>query len=151
MRRKTALLALTMAWHTTAFTAPQEPLASITTNDLLKHIQVLASDEFEGRAPGTPGEERTLDYLLKEFKGIGLRPGNPDGTYFQNVPLVGITGEPSATLSAGGKPLEVFLPRDCVIWSRRLAPDINVPDTDVVFVGYGIVAPEYQWDDFKDV
>ena len=126
-------------------------ITSITTNDLLKHIRVLASDEFEGRAPGTPGEERTLDYLLKEFKVIGLKPGNPDGTYFQNVPLVGITGQPEATLSAGGKPLEIFLPRDCVIWSKRLAPEVKVANTDVVFGGYGVVAPEYQWDDFKDV
>src|SRR5688572_15300945 len=151
MRREIMLLALVIGWQAQGFSAPKETLASITTNDLLKHIQVLASDEFEGRGPGTPGEERTLDYLLKQFKGMGLQPGNPDGTYFQNVPLVGITGEPAASLTVGGKPLEVFLPRDCVIWSRRLAPEIKVPDTDVGVVGYGIVAPEYQWDDFKDV
>jgi Zn-dependent M28 family amino/carboxypeptidase len=126
-------------------------ITTITTNDLLKHIRVLASDEFEGRAPGTPGEERTLDYLLKQFKAFGLKPGNPDGTYFQNVPLVGITGQPEASFTAGGKPLELFLPRDCVIWSKRLAREIKVANTDVAFAGYGIVAPEYQWDDFKDV
>ena len=129
--------------------APREALESITTNDLMKHIKVLASDEFEGRAPGTAGEERTLEYLVRQFKGMGLKPGSPDGTYFQNVPLVGITGQPEASLAAGGKPLEVFLPRDCVIWSRRLTPEIKVEDTDIVFVGYGIVAPEYGWDDFK--
>src|SRR5688572_12187285 len=103
--------------------SPRNALSSITTNDLLKHIEVLASDEFEGREPGSRGEERTLDYLLKEFKRIGLQPGNPDGSYFQNVQLVGITGEPSASLTAGGKPLEIFLPRDIVIWSRRLTPE----------------------------
>ena len=124
-------------------------LASITTNDLLKHIQVLASDEFEGRAPGSPGEQRTLDYLVRQFKAIGLQPGNPNGTFFQNVPLVGISSDPSATLTAASKPLEVFLPRDLVLWSRHLEPEVKVTDTDVVFVGYGIVAPEYQWDDFK--
>src|SRR5688572_725141 len=108
---------LALAWHISGFAAPVEgALTTITTNDLLKHIQVLAPDEFEGREPGSRGEQRTLDYLLKAFKGMGLRPGNPDGTYFQNVELVGITGERSAALTAGGKPLEIFLPRDCVIW-----------------------------------
>jgi len=152
MRGKSVLLAITVAWqlHTITVRA-SEAIASIATNDLLRHIRVLASDEFEGRGPGTPGEERTLDYLLKQFKAFGLQPGNPEGTYFQSVPLVGITGQPAAALSAGGKPLEIFLPRDCVIWSRRLVPTITVKDTDVVFVGYGVVAPEYQWDDFKDV
>src|SRR5687767_5802952 len=155
MRREMILLIGALIWHMHALAAaPKEALASITTNDLLKHIQVLASDEFEGREPGSPGEERTLDYLLKEFKRMGLQAGNPDGTYFQNVQLVGITGEPSASLTAGrdgppGRPLEIFLPRDAVIWSRRLIPEIKVDSTDIVFVGYGIVAPEYQWDDFK--
>jgi Zn-dependent M28 family amino/carboxypeptidase len=146
------LLALAIGWHVHGFAAsPQEALTSITTNDLLTHIRVLASDEFEGRAPGTAGEDRTIEYLVKEFKGMGLRPGNTDGTYFQNVPLVGITGQPSAMIAAGGKPLELFLPRDCVIWSRRVVPEVGAQDTEVVFVGYGIIAPEYQWDDFKDV
>ena len=150
--RLLAILVFAAGWHQVIFAAsPKEALGSINTNDLLKHVRVLASDEFEGRAPGTPGEERTLDYLLKQFKGMGLQPGNPDGTYFQDVPLVGITGEPEASIAAGGKALEMFLPRDCVIWSRRLTPEIKVEDTDVVFVGYGIIAPEYQWDDFKDV
>jgi hypothetical protein len=130
---------------------PKEAISSITTNDLIKHIQVLASDEFEGRGPGTPGEQKTLDYLVREFKGIGLQPGNPNGTFFQNVPLVGITSDPSASLTAGDKKLEVFLPRDLVLWSRHLEPEVQVNDTEVVFVGYGVVAPEYQWDDFKDM
>ena len=149
---KTVLIVVGIVWQFLAIAARgSEALASITTNDLLRHIRVLASDEFEGRAPGTPGEERTLDYLLKQFKAFALKPGNPDGTYFQNVPLVGITGQPAASLVARGKPLEIFLPRDCVIWSRRVTPIIAVKDTDVIFVGYGVVAPEYQWDDFKDV
>ena len=129
----------------------KEPLGSITTNDLIKHIQVLASDDFEGRAPGSPGEQKTLDYLVKQFKAIHLAPGNPNGTFFQHVPLVSITSEPSASLSTDGKRLEIFLPRDLVIWSRHLEPEVKVAETEVVFVGYGIVAPEYQWDDFKNV
>src|SRR5688572_9171546 len=102
MRRLILVLAVAITGRGIAFAAPD----NITTNDLIKHIHVLASDEFEGRGPGTPGEERTVGYLLKQFKTMGLRPGNPDGSYFQNVQLVGITGEPSASLSAGGKPLE---------------------------------------------
>src|SRR5256885_15542721 len=141
MRSQVVVLILALGLHLSAFTAaPAEALASITTNDLLKHIQVLASDEFEGRAPGTAGEERTVDYLQKEFKRIGLQAGNPDGTYLQDVPLVGITGQPSASVTAGGKPLEIFLPKDCVIWSRRGLPEVTVVDSETVFVRSGIVA-----------
>src|SRR5436190_16635318 len=131
---KTVLIVVGIVWQFLAIAARgSEALASITTNDLLRHIRVLASDEFEGRAPGTPGEERTVDYLLKQFKAFGLQPGNPDGTYFQSVPLVGITGQPAAWLNVAGKPLEIFLPRDCVIWSRRTAPIVTVRDSDIVF------------------
>jgi hypothetical protein len=126
-------------------------LASITTNDLLKHIKVLASDEFEGRAPGTLGEDRTIDYLTRQFKDLGLQPGNPDRTYIQNVPLAGVSSEPTVSLAAGDKELELALFKDCVVWSRRLTPQIKVDETEMVFVGYGIVAPEYKWDDYKGV
>jgi len=151
MRTQIVVLLAVLICQPRAFAAAADAFASITTNGLLKHIRVLASDEFEGRAPGTAGEERTLDYLQKQFKRIGLQAGNPDDTYLQNVPLVGITGQPSATLTVGGKALEIFLPKDCVIWSRRVAQEVTVADSEIVFVGYGIVAPEYRWDDFKDV
>src|SRR4051812_1678435 len=152
MRRQILGLIVAFGFHFSVPGAtPSDALTSITTNDLMKHIRVLASDEFEGRAPGTPGEERTLAYLQNEFKRVGLQPGNPDGTYLQDVPLVGITGRPSASLVARGKPLEIFLPKDCVIWSRHVTREVAVPDSEIVFVGYGVVAPEYQWDDFKDV
>src|SRR5258706_3935828 len=117
----------------------------------MKHIRVLASDEFEGRAPGTPGEERTVDYISAQFKELGLKPGNPDGTYIQAVPLVGITSESTISLVAAGKPLELAIPKECVTWSRRGVPGVTVDDTEVVFVGYGVVASEYGWDDYKDV
>src|SRR4051812_23371004 len=140
-----ALLSLPAADHL------DSALQSIIRNDLLKHIRVLASDEFEGRAPGSKGEEKTIDYLLQQFKAIGLKPGNPDGTYIQKVPLAGFTSEPTIDIEAGGKPLDIAWPKDCVAWSRRLAPKVSVPKTDIVFVGYGIVAPEYDWDDYKGV
>ena len=126
-------------------------LASITTNEILQHIRVLSSDKFEGRAPGTPGEKLTVDYLQRQYKKLGLEPGNPSGTYLQDVPLVGFTAQPTISFSAGGQQMDFGFPNDAVIWSRRFVPDIKVENSDVVFVGYGIVAPEYGWDDYKDV
>lgn len=123
----------------------------ITTNQLLNHVKVLASEDFEGRAPGTVGEEKTVAYLIRQFETLGLRPGNPDGTFVQNVPLVGVTGEPKGNYRVGDQRTDLVLPRDCVLWSRRFVPEVSVTDTEMVFVGYGVVAPEYGWDDFKDV
>ncbi|HXT41605.1 MAG TPA: M28 family peptidase [Candidatus Angelobacter sp.] len=126
-------------------------LASITTNGILQHIRVLSSDEFEGRAPGTRGEQLSVDYVQARFKELGLEPGNPDGTYIQDVPLVGFTARPTFSFSVGGRELDFNFPNDLVIWSRRLVPEVVVENSDLVFVGYGIVAPEYGWDDYKDV
>jgi Zn-dependent M28 family amino/carboxypeptidase len=124
---------------------------SITGEDFIGHVRVLSSDEFEGRAPGTPGEDKTVEYLTRQFKAIGLAPGNPDGTYVQDVPLVGITGTRSATLSAGGKRMRMKFPDDYVTVSRRFTPRVKVDASELVFVGYGVVAPEYGWDDYKGV
>ena len=126
-------------------------LESITTNDLLRHIRTLSSDAFEGRAPATKGEELTIQYLVEQFKNMGLQPGNPDGTFLQKVPLMGITSEPQVSLRVGAKELELALPGDCIATSQRFLPEVAVRDTDVVFVGYGVVAPEYGWNDFKNV
>ena len=118
---------------------------------LLDHIRVLASDEFEGRAPGSKGEELTVDYLSGQFRKMGLKPGNPDGSYIQKVPLVGITGQPKATFTTNGKTLELKFPQDYVASSPRFVPQISVKSSSIVFVGYGVVAPEYGWDDYKGV
>ncbi len=125
---------------------------SITTNNLLRHIQVLSSDEFEGRAPGTRGETLTVDYITRQFREIGLKPGNPDGTFVQKVPLVGFRAEPSVRFVASdGAELRPAFPTETVVWSRRFIPEVSIQDSEVVFVGYGIVAPEYGWDDYKGV
>ena len=124
-------------------------LASITANDLLAHIRVLASDRFEGRAPGTPGEDSTVNYLVAQFRRLGLQPGNPDGSYVQNVPLVGFTAKPTASFRAGGRTIALTFPDDYVAVSRRVQPQVHVENSDLVFVGYGVVAPEYGWDDYK--
>ena len=124
---------------------------SIQAGQLLAHIQRLASDEFEGRGPGTRGEELTVRYLIDQFKQYGLKPGNPDGSYIQNVPLNGVSSEANVAITAGGKKLEFAMPGDFIATSLRFEPEVKVASSDVVFVGYGIVAPEYGWDDYKDV
>src|SRR5204863_2507132 len=126
-------------------------LEAITPDGLLAHIKVLASDEFEGRAPGTKGEELSVQYISDQFKQMGLKPGNPDGTYTQEVPLAGIKSEPRMSFMVGDKTSDLKSPDDFVASSARLQPEIKIDKADVVFVGYGIVAPEYGWNDYKDV
>ncbi len=124
----------------------------ITPDALLAHIKTLASDEFEGRSPGTKGEELSIKYISDQFRSIGLKPGNPDGSYFQEVPLAGIKSEPKMVLAVAGKqPVELKYPDDFVASSAWLQPEIKVDNSDLVFVGYGVVAPEYGWDDYKGV
>lgn len=126
-------------------------LAAFTADDLSRHIKVLASDEYEGRAPGTRGEELTVNYLTEQFKSLGLKPGNPDGTYVQNVPMAGFAAEPRLSFNVNGKVIDLKSTDDYVAVSRRIEPEIKVENSDVVFVGYGVVAPEYGWDDYKGV
>ena len=129
----------------------QPALEAITPDGLLANIKTLASDEFEGRAPGTKGEELSVKYISDQFKKIGLKPGNPDGTYTQEVPLAGIKGEPRMSFAVGYKTIDLKYPDDFVASSARLQPEIKVDKSDVIFVGYGVVAPEYGWDDYKGV
>ena len=129
----------------------QPALEAITPDGLLAHIKVLASDEFEGRAPGTKGEELSVKYISDQFKKIGLKPGNPDGTYTQEVPLAGIKSEPRMSFITGDKMIDLKYPDDFVASSARLQPEIKIDKSDVVFVGYGVVAPEYKWDDYAGI
>jgi len=129
----------------------QPALETITPDGLLAHIKVLASDEFEGRSPGTKGEELSVKYNADQFKQIGLKPGNPDGTYTQDVPLAGIKTEPRMSFTVADKTMDLKYPDDFVASSARLQPEIKIDKTDVVFVGYGVVAPEYGWNDYKNV
>jgi Zn-dependent M28 family amino/carboxypeptidase len=116
---------------------------------LLQHIQVLSSDEFEGRLPGTAGEEKSVAYISDAFRKLGLSPGNPDGTYVQDVPLEGILGSPSMTLTAGGQSIAMQHRHDFVASTYRIVPQISITKSPLVFVGYGVQAPEYHWDDYK--
>lgn len=144
----------TNAPETTAAALPAElkaGLESISSNDIMQHTKVLSSDEYEGRGPGTKGEELTVKYLTEQFQKLGLKPGNPDGTYVQKVPLVGFTAQPTASFTAGTKTMSLEFPKDYVAVSRRFVPESKVENSDIVFVGYGVVAPEYGWDDYKGV
>jgi Zn-dependent M28 family amino/carboxypeptidase len=122
---------------------------AITSDVILQHIKDLAADSMEGRAPGTPGEVKTIAYLQAQYKALGLKPGNPDGTYLQNVDLIGYKAHPTASYTAGGKTISFKYPDDFIANSRHDRTETKVENSDVVFVGYGVVAPEYGWDDYK--
>jgi Zn-dependent M28 family amino/carboxypeptidase len=132
-------------------TAAAPAPAAISGASMLARTKILASDEFEGRAPATPGEEKTVAYLEREFRTLGLAPGNPNGTYLQNVPMIGITSKPTVTFEVGGKTLSPTHLIDYVGLSRRVTPRINVNSSEIIFVGYGVAAPEFGWDDYKGV
>ena len=137
--------------------APAElPLASMPKIDaqkILEHIKVLSSDEYEGRKPGTKGEELSVNYIQEQFKELNLKPGNPDGTYLQKVPLVGITGVQAKplTIAKGAKKQTFKWSDDVVAWTKHVADGASVENSDVIFAGYGVEAPEFNWNDFKDV
>jgi len=128
-------------------TAPATPVFSEAR--YRAHVERLASDEFAGRAPRTPGEMRTIEYIEQEFRKAGLEPG-ADGSFLQPVPLVEITTQADATmdLRSPGGALGLLYADEMVVWTRRPVPESRVRDAEVVFAGYGIVAPEYGWDDY---
>ncbi len=128
-----------------------DPQPAISAARILAHTKILSSDEFEGRAPASLGEGKTVAYLIEQFRQLGLQPGNPDGTYIQNVPLVGITSTPALSFTLDGRTIAMEHVNDFVGTSSRLVPQVGAKDTEVVFVGYGVVAPEYGWDDYKGV
>jgi hypothetical protein len=118
-----------------------------TADAVMAHVKVLASDEYEGRAPGTKGEDLTVAYIADQFRKVGLKPGNTDGTYVQNVPMVGITADPATSLvfKKGDVTRTLAFKDDVVAWTRRVEERVSIDATDVVFVGYGIQAPSW-WD-----
>jgi Zn-dependent M28 family amino/carboxypeptidase len=133
--------------------APMTPdqMPKVDQAAILDRIKVLSADEFEGRAPGTKGEELTVRYLVEESKKLGLQPGNPDGTYVQKVPLVGITGAEVRpfTVTRGGQKRSFKWSDEVVAFTKRVTDTVALENSELVFVGYGVTAPEYNWDDFK--
>jgi Zn-dependent M28 family amino/carboxypeptidase len=130
---------------------PMEAFGEIDGNAVLEHTKRLSSDEFEGRAPGSKGEDFTVAYISDEFRKAGLKPGNADGTFIQKVPLVGITPDPNVTLifKKGGKEQQLKFRDDFVAWTKHIAETEELNDSELVFVGYGVQAPEFSWDDYK--
>src|SRR5437763_17055574 len=105
-------------------------LDAITPDGLLSHIKMLASDEFEGRAPGSKGEELSIKYIADQFKAAGLQPGNPDGSYFQDVPLAGIKSDPKMQFIVNGKPpMDLKFADDFVASSARLQNEIKIANS----------------------
>ncbi|ASM50064.1 hypothetical protein PESP_a2041 [Pseudoalteromonas espejiana DSM 9414] len=119
---------------------------SIKADELAKHIKVLASDEFGGRAPSSEGEKLTLDYLTSQFKALGLEPGNGD-SFLQEVPLVSLEADSDMVLSIGGKDYQYK--KDMVMGSSRISAQEGIENSELVFVGYGVNAPEYNWNDYE--
>jgi len=116
-------------------------------------VRVLASDEFEGRAPASPGEEKTVAWLVEQFRAAGAEGGGPDGSFVQIAHLSRTRQDGPATVAAqvGGRTIALERGPDVLVSSDRPTDHIAVTDAPVVFVGYGATAPERQWDDFKDV
>lgn len=127
-------------------------LDSITADGLKKHISVLASDEFLGRFPATKGEEKTINYLAEQFKELGLIPAN-NGSYFQAVPLVKITPDGPMTLNIkGGKNnLSLKYSDEFIGNTSQITDQIKIDNSDIIFVGYGIKSPEYNWNDYEGI
>src|SRR5215467_485311 len=112
--------------HTAAETDLRPALDAITAAGLLGHIKTLSSDQFEGRSPGSHGEDLTVAYLTDQFKKMGLKSGNPDGTYIQKVPLVGYTSNVRTDITAKGRKLALTGRADFVAASRRYAAEVKV-------------------------
>ena len=145
MRRLAILSALL---STAAIAAPP----AISTETLKSVTQELASDAYEGRAPATPGEDKTVAYIAKRFAAAGLKPG-ANGSWYQPVPMVEITTDPKVTLdiTGGAQPLSFAYQTEMVLSTRRVQPHVEVRNSEVVFVGYGINAPERGWNDYAGV
>jgi len=146
IRPLVALAAVLLATAAVAQAAPR-----IDPVRIAAHTMALASDEFEGRAPSTPGETRSTQWIADQFRAAGLEPAGPNGSYFQEVPLYRFTrkGPAQSSFRIGGQAMAVTPAEDILINSIRPEPQARVSDVPVVFVGYGVKADERGWDDFK--
>lgn len=145
---KKTLTTLALLLTTAAYAAP--PAIDVAA---LKHdTQVLSSDAFEGRKPGTPGGDKAVAYMTERFKAVGLQPGN-HGKWTQDVPMVSSTADPALTLTISGAPTPLTFRQknDVVLWTKRQVDRAVVANSDVVFAGYGIVAPERGWNDYAGI
>tara|TARA_B110000090_G_scaffold41794_1_gene46662 strand:- start:6322 stop:7938 length:1617 start_codon:yes stop_codon:yes gene_type:complete len=128
------------------------PIAEVNQETLGKHIEVLASDDFQGRMPFTEGGAKTTKYLKQEFEKLGLKPGNGD-SYFQDVPMIKISGTPSDIMKISGNNQKFNLDyfEDFVVTTSKASEKVSLDNSELVFAGFGIVAPEYGWDDYAGI
>ena len=147
-------LATTLALSLVFSASAAEPVLVQTdfNANFARYFEKVASDEMQGRAPATEGEKRTVAYLESEFKRLGLT-AYKDGSYRQAVPVVQIdpVSVSSMTLTGDKTAASLVYKTDMMAWSTRMVPEINVENSEMVFAGYGIVAPEYNWNDYKDL
>jgi len=149
--RKPLIAPLILLSALTAFAASKTSAPTFDPEKIRAHVKYLASDELEGRGTGQKGGDMAADYIAEQFKSYGLKPAGEDGTYFQKVPMVGVKTLPATTFTlvpGSGAPLELKMLDDYVTTNERQT-EISTINAPVVFVGYGISAPEYQWDDYK--
>lgn len=125
---------------------------ALDPKDFAEHVRVLSSDEFEGRAPRTVGEERTVEYLQAQFARMGLKPGNGD-SYVQTVPMIETTSAPatSLTIEVAGNVRTLAYGTDMVLGTRSGQPEVKLEASELVFVGYGVDAPERGWNDYAGI
>ena len=127
-------------------------LQSFNADSLKGYIRILSSDEYEGRKPFTRAETKTINYLQEQFKRLGLQPGN-NGSYFQDIPMVNIATNADPEMKVVSKAGEFSLKGfdDYVIWTEKSDPKITITNAPLVFAGYGVVAPEYKWNDYANL
>ncbi len=127
------------------------PSTDIDETGFRDDVRVLASDQYEGRRPVTPGEYKTTAFLIGQFRKLGLKPGNGE-SFAQQVPLVEtLVGDAVLSVAGPGGARPLRYGKDMVVWSKRAAPTAQLQHSELVFVGYGIVAPAYGWNDYAHV
>ncbi|HYG39012.1 MAG TPA: M28 family metallopeptidase [Cytophagales bacterium] len=133
-----------------AYEADSAAIKAINEQDFAIHIKTLASDDFQGRRPFTEGETKTINYLKEQFQKLGLKPGNGD-SYFQQVPMAEIESTPAGPMQIKGKSGSVNLNflDEFVATSRHVTDQVKIENSELVFAGFGIVAPEYNWNDYE--
>jgi Zn-dependent M28 family amino/carboxypeptidase len=150
------LLLLTLAIPTACTPWQEDGASKLSSDTILRHVEVLSSDEFAGRAPATPGEDLTVDYIIAQLEAIGVEPGMPDGSFTQEIPLLAMNVDRSSasirqrsTANRRGTTLSYY--DDFVAWPSNEQENVRLRNVELLYVGYGIEAPEYDWDDYKGV
>ena len=131
----------------------EKPEPGITDESLLSHIEVISSDDFEGRAPASRGEDLTVEYIVENLREMGISPGIPDSSYIQKFPLLGqqVDGASAEiTISGGGKGTALEYTTDFMAWPSNESEQVAISNAELLYVGYGIQAPEFSWNDYKD-